>query len=84
MTNKFWGPPDDEEPLPDWMNPETYRNGNQNRSRGKSLNEAIMDAAKKPQKMLTMLKDELRNKKVKAPKMPRLFQSYKEIYDRIS
>jgi hypothetical protein len=32
------------------------------------------------QKMLTMLKDELRNKKVKAPKMPRLFQPYKGEY----
>jgi hypothetical protein len=30
------------------MNPETYRNGNQPKPRGKSLTEAIMDAAKKP------------------------------------
>jgi hypothetical protein len=43
-----------------------------------------MPITENQQKMLTMLKDELRNKKVKAPKMPRLFQSYKEIYDRIS
>lgn len=46
--NKFWGEPDDSEPLPDWMNPETYRKGNQVRPRGRSLTEAIMDAAKKP------------------------------------
>jgi hypothetical protein len=61
MTNKFWGPPDDEEPLPDWMNPETYRNGNQNRPRGKSLNEAIMDAAKKPPIDLSYLSKEPRS-----------------------
>lgn len=46
--NKFWGEPDDSEPLPDWMNPETYRKANQIRPRGKSLTDAIMSAAKQP------------------------------------
>jgi hypothetical protein len=43
------------------MNPETYRNGNQNRPRGKSLNEAIMDAAKKPPIDLSYLSKEPRS-----------------------
>jgi len=63
MSNNFWGPPDDDsEPLPDWMNPETYRNGGQMRPRGKSLTDAIMDAAKKPPVDLSYL-----NKEPKTP-----------------
>ena len=46
--NNFWGEPDDSEPLPDWMNPATYRNGNTMKPRGRSLTDVIMDAAKKP------------------------------------
>ena len=48
MSNKnFWGEPDDMEPLPDWMNPETYRQPKLKR-RGPSLNDAILEALKKP------------------------------------
>lgn len=48
MNNKnFWGEPD-EEPLPDWMNPETYRNPQPKKRPGRSLNEAIEEAMKKP------------------------------------
>jgi len=44
----FWGEPDDE-PLPDWMNPETYRNGNNlKRKPAQSLEEAAAAALKKP------------------------------------
>jgi hypothetical protein len=47
--NNFWGPSDDEEPLPAWMDPNTYRNGNQNkRPQVKSLEEVAQDALKKP------------------------------------
>lgn len=49
MNKNFWGTPDeDSEPLPDWMNPETYRRGKPERPKGKSLMESIMDAAQKP------------------------------------
>lgn len=58
MSNNFWGPPDDDDQLPDWMNPETYRNGGQLKPRGKSLTEAIMDAAKKPPVDLSYLNKE--------------------------
>jgi hypothetical protein len=57
MANNYWGPPDDE-PLPDWMNPETYRNGNQVKPKGKSLTEAIMTAAQKPPVDLSYLNRE--------------------------
>jgi len=44
----FWGEPD-EEPLPDWMNPETYRNKNKFRTKPpQSLEEAAAEALKRP------------------------------------
>ena len=44
----YWGEPDDE-PLPDWMNPETYRYGNKQKARIlQSLEEAAAEALKKP------------------------------------
>ena len=50
MSNNFWGPPDDIEPLPDWMNPETYRNPQNTpfKKSTKSLFETINEAVKKP------------------------------------
>jgi hypothetical protein len=48
MNKNFWGEPDDIEPLPDWMLAETYRDGGQPKKRGKTLQEAIEDALKKP------------------------------------
>ena len=49
QNNKnFWGPADDEESLPEWMDPRTYQNNNQYKRKTKSLNEAINDALKKP------------------------------------
>lgn len=46
--NNFWGEPD-EEPLPDWMNPETYRkNSGFKGLHSKSLEQAAADALKKP------------------------------------
>ena len=47
MNKNFWGEPDDIEPLPDWMLAETYRNGKP-KKQGKSLDEAIQEALKKP------------------------------------
>ena len=46
MNNNFWGEPDDE-PLPDWMNPETYRNQKTKRV-GPSLEDEIAKALAKP------------------------------------
>ena len=44
-----WQYNDDSEPLPDWMNPETYRNPKPKfRGRGSSLTDAINEALKKP------------------------------------
>ena len=48
MNKNFWGEPDDIDPLPDWMNPETYRNGNLKPKSTKTLEEAAADALKKP------------------------------------
>jgi hypothetical protein len=42
-----WGEPDDE-PLPDWMNPQTYRNGNQLKKSRQTLEEACAAALTKP------------------------------------
>lgn len=47
--NNFWGPMDDEEPLPAWMDPKTYRDGNNVKARPvKSLAEAAEEALKRP------------------------------------
>lgn len=46
MNNNFWGEPDDE-PLPDWMNPQTYRDGKPKRT-GPSLEDEIAKALAKP------------------------------------
>jgi len=48
MNKNFWGEPDDIEPLPDWMLAETYQNGGQPRKKGKTLQEAIDEALRKP------------------------------------
>lgn len=49
MNNNYWGPPDDDNDLPEWMRPETYRNGGKPKMRSaKSLNESIMEAMAKP------------------------------------
>lgn len=48
-NNNWWGPPDeDEEPLPEWMRAETYRNGGQPKPRGASLDDAIKKAMNQP------------------------------------
>ena len=48
MQNKHWGEPDDVEPMPDWMLAETHRNQNNKPAKGKSLNESILEAMRKP------------------------------------
>lgn len=49
MTKNFWGEPDDVEPLPDWMNPETYKNPfNAKKKSSESLEKAAAEALKKP------------------------------------
>ena len=46
MNNNFWGEPDDQ-PLPDLMNPQTYRDGKPKRM-GPSLEDEIAKALAKP------------------------------------
>lgn len=48
MNKNFWGEPDDMEPLPDWMNPETYRNPKPKLRPTKSIQDSIQEALKKP------------------------------------
>lgn len=59
MNNKnFWGSSDeDSEPLPDWMNPETYRNSKP-KLKSKSLQESIEEATKKPSVDLSYINKE--------------------------
>jgi hypothetical protein len=47
-NNNFWGEPDDVEPLPDWMNPETFRSGGQKFKSSETLVESIQKALNKP------------------------------------
>lgn len=47
MNKNFWGPPDDEEPLPAWMDPKTHNTPKLKRY-GPSLMESIQEAMKKP------------------------------------
>ena len=48
MNKNFWGPADDdEEPLPEWMDPKTHSNPKPKRS-GPSLMESIQEAMRKP------------------------------------
>ena len=50
--NNYWGPPNDDEPLPDWMDPIKCRQVNEakeNRKRtGKDLMSVIQEAMNKP------------------------------------
>ena len=48
--NNYWGPQDDEEPLPAWMDPKTYREGGAKFKglHNKSLEDAAADILKKP------------------------------------
>ena len=50
--NNYWGPPDDDEPLPDWMDPIKCKQVNEakeNRKRtGKDLMSVINEALNKP------------------------------------
>lgn len=48
MNKNYWGEPDDIEPLPDWMNPKTYQNGNLPKKSRQSLEEACAIALTKP------------------------------------
>ena len=57
--NNYWGPPDDEEPLPDWMDPIRCKQVNEakeNRKRtGKDLMSVIQEAMNKPPVPITIL-----------------------------
>ena len=57
--NNYWGPPDDEEPLPDWMDPKKCRQVNEQkelrRKSGKDLMSVIQEALQKPAVPVTIL-----------------------------
>ena len=57
MMNNHWGPPDDDNDLPDWMKASTYTNPIPKR-KVKSLTEAIEDAAKQPHIKIDITKPE--------------------------
>ena len=50
--NNFWGPPDDDEPLPDWMDFRKCRQVNEQkelrRKSGRDLNSIIEETLRKP------------------------------------
>jgi len=46
--NNFWGPSDDEEPLPAWMDPNTYRNQPIKQRSSKTVAQAAEEALKLP------------------------------------
>lgn len=46
--NNFWGPPDDDYDMPDWMKASSYQNGNQPKRRGKSLEQIAEEVLQKP------------------------------------
>lgn len=48
MNKNFWGEPDDCEPMPDWMNPNTYKNNNPFKQSNKTVENTIRDVLKKP------------------------------------
>jgi hypothetical protein len=49
MTNNYWGPPDDDFDMPDWMKASTYQNGGQpNKKKVKSLEQIAEETLKKP------------------------------------
>ena len=57
--NNYWGPPDDEEPLPDWMDPVKCKQINEakelRRQSGKDLMSVINEALQKPAVPITIL-----------------------------
>ena len=57
--NNYWGPPDDEEPLPDWMDPVKCKQINEakeyRRQSGKDLMSVIQEALQKPAVPITIL-----------------------------
>ena len=57
--NNYWGPPDDEEPLPDWMDPVKCKQINEakelRRKSGKDLMSVIQEALQKPAVPITIL-----------------------------
>lgn len=49
MANNYWGEPDDDMDMPDWMKASTYQNGGQPKIRkGKSLEQIAEEVLKKP------------------------------------
>lgn len=48
MNRNYWGPPDDDNDLPEWMRISTYQNGNQPKKSRQSLEEACAIALTKP------------------------------------
>lgn len=60
MNNNFWGEPDDE-PLPSWMDPNTYRNKLTPQRQPKTLSEAIAEALQKPAVPIVLQEPDIKN-----------------------
>jgi hypothetical protein len=48
VMNNYWGEPEDDGDMPDWMKASTHQNGNKPKNKTKSLEEAINQAMQKP------------------------------------
>jgi hypothetical protein len=48
MTNNYWGEPDDDMDMPDWMKATTYQNGGKPKKQTKSLEQIAEETLKKP------------------------------------
>jgi hypothetical protein len=48
MSNNYWGEPDDDMDMPDWMKASTYQNGSQPKKKVKSLEQIAEETLRKP------------------------------------
>ena len=48
MTNNYWGEPDDDMDMPDWMKASTHQNGGKPKKQIKSLEQIAEETLKKP------------------------------------
>ena len=48
MANNYWGEPDDDLDMPDWMKASTYQNGGQPKKKSKSLEQIAEEVLKQP------------------------------------
>jgi len=59
MNKNYWGPPEEDYDLPEWMRSSTYQNGGQPKRRGKSLEQIAEEVLKKPPIPVIMIKPDI-------------------------